>query len=1017
MSNIFEENYNLLNPEQKSAVDTIYWPVMVVAWPWTWKTQIIALRAANILKKTDVNPENIFITTFTDAWVIAIRERLISFIWETWYRVNISTIHSFASDVIQTFPEKFIEYKASNSIDDVEALEILKNILDELIDSKQILFLTSDYDRHYYLRDIKSSISNLKQEWVSSSRLKELIISQEDSYKKLLWGIKPELKKYEQTKQKQESHISKLNELVLIYDKYNEHLRKSHSYDFNDMINFVLEKFRSDQYLVYHYSEKYQFVMLDEYQDTNNAQNEIITRLLDNWPDKNSPNILVVWDDDQSIYRFQWANIENMLDFSSKYKETNFIVLKTNYRSNQSILDTAKELIQNNSERLTNKIKDINKELISNNNLDNKTPNLYKAKSDIDEKLFVISKVKESLLSWIDPNDIAIIVRNNSEVIEYSNLLLQNDINVESKLKTNILSSIYVDFLIKFLHIIDKPSECDEYIIDILRSNILSISQTDIFKINRYLYIKNYKRQYNISFFDFLCDIDHYSDLPEISDFSIIIEFRDFILNFDNSSNIIKIINDLITFTWITDYIQLNWNFDDIEDVYTFFNKIKMWTSSDAQLSISKLLSKISLYKKYNYPIPRQILWTSKTWVQVLTAHSSKWLEYDTVFIPGLYLWNWDWKRVINKLKLPESISWEWLQDTNSDPIEEERRLFFVALTRAKNNLYLSFPAWIWTKPLLQSIFLEEIKDSLLDIDFTSDEDSLSNLINNDLSNTIISYWSDEISYIEEFLKNYKLSASDLNTFLSSPLDFLNRVVFKYPFVNNEFTIFGKVYHKTLEIFYGEYKKSEVMPKSNLLTNTFKLLLDRELLTHDEYKKILDKWIDWLKWFYDNYSSKLNYPLFIEYNFRHKNLFYENVPLTWTIDKIEKIWESDNLDINSWQLAFFRDKVALIDYKTWKIKTENSIKWLDRYWNKKEWEWWYFRQMMFYKLLCELDSDFIAKFDIWSYIIDFVEWKDWKYKSVEIKISDEEYSDFKLEILDIWNKINDMDFWRDTLNI
>jgi len=113
------------------------------------------MRTANILLKTDTNPQNIFITTFTEAGVIAIRERLISFIGEEAYKVNISTIHSFASEVIKTFPEKFIEYKASTTIDDVEALEIIKEILDNLIKEKSVVELTNDYDKYYYLRDIK----------------------------------------------------------------------------------------------------------------------------------------------------------------------------------------------------------------------------------------------------------------------------------------------------------------------------------------------------------------------------------------------------------------------------------------------------------------------------------------------------------------------------------------------------------------------------------------------------------------------------------------------------------------------------------------------------------------------------------------------------------------------------------------------------------------------------------------------------------------------------------------------
>ncbi len=127
MTNLnFEEEFNKLNTKQKEAVDSIYWPVMVVAWPGTGKTQIIGLRTANIILKSAVEPNNILITTFTEAWVIAIRERLTRFLWNEAYKVNVSTIHSLSQEIIKTFPEKFIEYKAWTPIDDVDSLEALK---------------------------------------------------------------------------------------------------------------------------------------------------------------------------------------------------------------------------------------------------------------------------------------------------------------------------------------------------------------------------------------------------------------------------------------------------------------------------------------------------------------------------------------------------------------------------------------------------------------------------------------------------------------------------------------------------------------------------------------------------------------------------------------------------------------------------------------------------------------------------------------------------------------------------
>jgi len=1024
-TSVFDSEYKRLNKAQKDAVEAVYGPVMVVAWPGTGKTQIIGLRAANIILKGWINPENILVTTFTEAWVVAIRKRLVKFLGNDGYKIWVSTIHSFSQEVIKTFPEKFIEYKAGSAIDDVDCFEILKNITDKLLKKKLIEDLTTDYDPYFYLRDIKSRISNLKQEGISISELKTSIVRQEDEYVEELAEIKPTLKKYENTKIKQAKHINKLNELVIFFEEYNKYLREKSLYDFNDMINFVLEKFEVDDELKAHYAEKYQFIMLDEYQDTNNAQNKIFDLILSVSEDQ--PNIMTVWDDDQSIYRFQGANIENMLDFSSKYENTKFIVLENNYRSNQQILDIASSLIENNNERLSNKITSINKKLTSSWDLkDSKnTPSLFKANSTLEEQTYIINNIKELIKNWTSNEEIAIIVRWNREVEEWSNLLLQNWIEAESKLKTNILNSNYVKYVLNYLKLIFDQNASDFDLIDIMRSEITWLNKIDIYRINRELYIKNYSKKFKISLFDFLIELE--PENVEINNPEILIDFRDNLLNFNSQANDLSFHEFFWIFVekiWLLEYIETNWNFDDLEDIFTLFNKIKIWNIWDNNFSIEKLINKIELYKTYNYPIARQILKEKIKWVQVLTAHSSKWLEYNTVFIPGLYTWNWESKRVINRLKLPNKIAWEWLQESNFEQIEEDRRLFFVAMTRARDNLYLSYPAWNWTKPLLESQFLQEIVWNYKETEIWIHNKEIQEVVENVMKNNLIQYKSLELDYIVKFLESYKLSPSDLNVFLDDPIQFLNRAVFKYPFIDNQFTIFWKVYHRTLELFYLKYKSEDSLPEKLYLTSTFELLLQKEVLKHEEYEKILKKGITSLDWYYDLYSKTAEVPVQLEYSFRRKNLVFEWVPLTWTIDKIEKIDKPlPNPPLTGegiatwWQLAFFKDTVNLIDYKTGRTKSIWQIKWTDRYWNKKEWEGKYFRQLIFYKLLCDVDPEFNSKFEVWNLILDFVEWKDWKYKQLEIEYSDEEYEFFKTELTESWNKISNPNFWKELLNL
>jgi DNA helicase-2/ATP-dependent DNA helicase PcrA len=195
-----------------------------------------------------------------------------------------------------------------------------------------------------------------------------------------------------------------------------------------------------------------------------------------------------------------------MLDFSSKFPDTKIIVLEENYRSNEQILNLATALIDNNEERLEKKILSINKRLKASGSLKNsKTiPKLFKAISELEEQTFVINEIKTLLENGEKPEEIAIIVRQNREVETWSNVLQKNGIEVESKLKTNILNSPYVNYILDYLEIINNPYSNEEKLINILRTEITGLYSLDIFNINRFLYQKNYARKFKLRLIDVL---------------------------------------------------------------------------------------------------------------------------------------------------------------------------------------------------------------------------------------------------------------------------------------------------------------------------------------------------------------------------------------------------------------------------------------------------------------------------------------------------------------------------------
>ena len=227
--------------------------------------------------------------------------------------------------------------------------------------------------------------------------------------------------------------------------------------------------------------------------------------------------------------------------------------------------------------------------------------------------------------------------------------------------------------------------------------------------------------------------------------------------------------------------------------------------------------------------------------------------------------------------------------------------------------------------------------------------------------------------------------------------------------------IFWTVYHKVLEVAYTN-KAKWILLTLKELQDIFIESLKKYDLTQDELQRLLKKWLDGLLWYYDIFLQNNRELLGCEVNFRFKDIEFDWIPLTWKIDKIEIIWETNikNNFLEQWSL--FKTNIALVDYKTWGIKTNWNIKWLDKAWIKKLWEWKYFRQLLFYKLMVELSSDFSKNYEVRELALDFVEWKSWEYKYNPVSFNEEEYEDFKQELKDAWAKINDINFWIELLN-
>ncbi|MEO7801448.1 MAG: ATP-dependent helicase, partial [Ginsengibacter sp.] len=422
--------YNRLNEQQKRAVDTIEGPVMVIAGPGTGKTQILSARIGKILLNTDTQPQNILCLTYTDAGVIAMRKRILEFIGADAYRVNIYTFHAFCNDVIQDNLSLF-EKTALDPISDLQRIDLFKQLIDSFPKNHPLKRYRGDV--YYEINNLQSLFSTMKREGWKPEFINDRInaylqaLPERSEYiaKRATGNFKKGDVRLDKISEEAE-RMEKLRAAVNEFDNFQQFMRKNNLYDFDDMINWVIKVFEENPNVLLRYQEQFLYILVDEYQDTSGTQNRLVELLINYW---DKPNVFVVGDDDQSIYRFQGANVENMLGFANNYKSDLLtVVLTNNYRSTQGILDVSKTIIDRNNDRLIKQIEGLTKDLVSSDSristLTHK-PIIHRYETQRQEMIGITQRIDQILSEGIAPDKIGIIYKENKygeELTQYLKL-------------------------------------------------------------------------------------------------------------------------------------------------------------------------------------------------------------------------------------------------------------------------------------------------------------------------------------------------------------------------------------------------------------------------------------------------------------------------------------------------------------------------------------------------------------------------------------------------------------------
>ena len=697
----FKVEYEKLNTEQRKAVDSIEGPVMVIAGPGTGKTQILAARIGKILLEAEVLPHNILCLTYTDAGVVAMRRRLVQFIGADAYRVNIFTFHAFCNDVIQDNLSLF-DKNSLNPVSDLQRIQLMKELIDAFPKNHLLKRYRGDvYCEIYSLTKLFSTMKN--EGWVPAfinqkidEYLKDLPNRDEYFYKKASGPFKKgdlKINALENEKTKKERLRCAVNE----FDNFQKLMHKNNLYDFDDMINWVIKVFEENKNVLANYQEKFQYILVDEFQDTSGTQNKIIELLISYWQ---SPNIFVVGDDDQSIFRFQGANVENMGTFADGYADLLKVVLTNNYRSTQPILNISKTLIGNNNERLINKLPGLSKELIS-SRIELKDvlhdPVVREYQSQKDEMVHITLQVQKLLLQGIEPNRISVIYKENKygeELIKYFRL---KGIPVFSKRSINILENAFAKKIIQILRYVaaehEIPYAGDELLFEILHFDFYQIPPIEVAKLTVEVNQKKYNELFSLRRL-----LVERSNQPPASLFdkglndqlkkvSAILE--KLIADVSNVT-LQRLFENIINDAGVLQYImQSNDKIVLMQILTALFDFIKEETARAPLLTVKGLMEILDLMQHENISLPLVQISGSDNGVNLLTAHGAKGLEFEHVFFSGANAHFWEKKKVQNKGFLFPDTMFSSLPTCS--PEEELRRLFYVALTRAEQHLYISY--------------------------------------------------------------------------------------------------------------------------------------------------------------------------------------------------------------------------------------------------------------------------------------------------------------------------------------
>ncbi len=849
-----------LNDEQLTAVKHKIGPLLIIAGAGTGKTKVITERIKYLIVDQKIPPSDILALTFTEKAAYEMQERVDVLLPYGYTNLWIHTFHSFCDRVLRDEAHNIGLDSNYKLMTEAEAVLLMRNNIFDL--GLKIFRPLGNPTK--FLDDLLTHFSRLKDEDVTPEEY-------------IKWA----------RKQKDEESKEYL-ELADAYQKYEDLKVKNSLMDFADLISNTLLLFRTRPAILKKFQKKFQFILVDEFQDTNYAQNELAILL-----SGDDRNITVVADDDQSIYRFRGAAVSNVLQFKKNYPDSEVITLINNYRSTPNILDASYALIQHNNPNRLEIVEKINKKLKSQSKKAGAEIELIHELKAEDEAQAIAQKILE-LAKDYEYKDIAILGRANNHLQAITTALQRNRIPYQFLGPGYLFQQDEVKDLIAYLTFLTNLSDS----VSLFRVLSMDIFQIPYIELN---YLLNFAKKRNLSLFESLEDLNQSFLKPEtqskLTSFKKMAEHH---LEKSRKDQAGQILYYFLVDSGLFQSLQHTNSVSQerrIQNIAKFFDRVKNFETERTDANIFTLVEWLSLMSQMgDSPTAADVDTRDRNGVNLLTVHSSKGLEFDVVFLVNLISDRFPSRERSERIPLPAEIIKEQLPTDVDFHMEEERRLFYVGMTRARQRLYFTAADYYGTgkRPRKLSPFIFEALPKLEQR--KREEESIKQL---SLSDVLSSYKEEEIK--EEPRKETKVSYitfSNLQTFDICPMHYKARVIFNIPTPPAAVQSFGVSIHNTLYKLYKYAQEGKTLGLEELLD-----LLKNEWISegyngkkHEEERFIQANQL--IREFYKTQFNPRLIPLGLElpFSFTLKN----EVKVFGKIDRIDETPEG----------------IEIIDYKT-----------------------------------------------------------------------------------------------------